>query len=118
MTLTVRELADKLGKCSCPIDCTLLIFPRDLGHPLTEIRQRAVQTLQFKLETGVLTLADLVHEEPVLTQLLRWLLCFCDAQEEAASDVSSGNQLKFVLRLLLDLAQVSDSCVLFGTANG
>ena len=84
------------------------------GHPaLAEIRQRACQTLRFKVQAGLLAVADLVHEDAVLQSLLRWLqLTVGQSDGTGAGGSQPGQQqndaelLRFVLGLLAEFAQV------------
>jgi hypothetical protein len=67
------------------------------GHGLPEIRLRAAETLRFKLANQLLTLSDLVHEQPFLRSLLTWL---------NGGDGASAPLTLFVLDTLADIAQV------------
>ncbi|NXB38950.1 RTTN protein, partial [Eulacestoma nigropectus] len=45
---------------------------RKLGHELTEIRERSLKTILFKLEHNLISYADLVHEKALFRNLLEW----------------------------------------------
>ncbi|NWW73828.1 RTTN protein, partial [Climacteris rufus] len=42
------------------------------GHELTEIRERSLKTILFKLDHGLITYDDLVHEKALFRSLLEW----------------------------------------------
>ena len=41
-------------------------------HPLLEVRSRTLQSVVFKLNNGLISPADLVHEKAFLAGLLEW----------------------------------------------
>ena len=41
-------------------------------HPLLDVRSRALKSLVFKLQSSLLTTADLVQEQTLLVHLLEW----------------------------------------------
>ena len=41
-------------------------------HPLLDIRSRSLRSVSFKLSTGLLHIADMVHERDFLSHLLEW----------------------------------------------
>ncbi|XP_027601862.2 rotatin [Pipra filicauda] len=45
---------------------------RKLGHELTEIRERSLKTILFKLDHNLISYADLVHEKALFRNLLEW----------------------------------------------
>nr|XP_030121780.3 rotatin isoform X1 [Taeniopygia guttata] len=45
---------------------------RKLGHELTEIRERSLKTILFKLDHNLISYADLVHEKALFHNLLEW----------------------------------------------
>ncbi|NWU92825.1 RTTN protein, partial [Upupa epops] len=45
---------------------------RKLGHELTEIRERSLKTLLFKLDHSLISYTDLVHEKMLFINLLEW----------------------------------------------
>ncbi|KAJ7400345.1 hypothetical protein BTVI_106329 [Pitangus sulphuratus] len=45
---------------------------RKLGHELTEIRERSLKTILFKLDHNLISYADLVHERALFRNLLEW----------------------------------------------
>ncbi|NXB96005.1 RTTN protein, partial [Vidua chalybeata] len=42
------------------------------GHELTEIRERSMKTILFKLDHNLISYADLVHEKALFCNLLEW----------------------------------------------
>lgn len=88
----VREIVDKLK------------------HGIYEIRSRALQTLRFKLQHGILTVSDLVQETPLLAALLEWFnQNAVDGSGGTAASVSPATLFEdnsYALSLLLDLARV------------
>lgn len=42
------------------------------GHELTEIRERSLKTILFKLDHNLISYADLVHEKVLFRNLLEW----------------------------------------------
>uniref|UniRef100_A0A803W180 Rotatin n=1 Tax=Ficedula albicollis TaxID=59894 RepID=A0A803W180_FICAL len=42
------------------------------GHELTEIRERSLKTILFKLDHNLISYADLVHEKALFRNLLEW----------------------------------------------
>ncbi|RMC15646.1 hypothetical protein DUI87_07848 [Hirundo rustica rustica] len=45
---------------------------RKLGHELTEIRERSLKTILFKLDHNLISYADLVHQRALFRNLLEW----------------------------------------------
>ncbi|XP_014726396.1 PREDICTED: rotatin isoform X3 [Sturnus vulgaris] len=45
---------------------------RKLGHELTEIRERSLKTILFKLDHNLISYADLLHEKALFRNLLEW----------------------------------------------
>ena len=52
-------------------DPTLVYFTFP-DHPLLDIRSRSLRSVSFKLSTGLLHIADMVHERDFLSHLLEW----------------------------------------------
>ncbi|CAN8184159.1 unnamed protein product [Coccothraustes coccothraustes] len=50
----------------------LAALVRKLGHELTEIRERSLKTILFKLDHNLISYADLVHEKALFRNLLEW----------------------------------------------
>lgn len=42
------------------------------GHPLVEIRVRALKNIKSKLDHGLLAVSDVVQERPLFVFLLEW----------------------------------------------
>ncbi|TPX39566.1 hypothetical protein SeLEV6574_g07118 [Synchytrium endobioticum] len=65
-----------------------------LGHSLEEVRTRAWAAVAFKLSTGVLTIADLVHQTEFLCHLLNWF-----NQDAPGQPTKLEDMLKFTLSI-------------------
>uniref|UniRef100_A0A8C5JLD9 Rotatin n=1 Tax=Junco hyemalis TaxID=40217 RepID=A0A8C5JLD9_JUNHY len=50
----------------------LAALVRKLGHELTEIRERSLKTILFKLDHNLISYADLVREKALFRNLLEW----------------------------------------------
>uniref|UniRef100_A0A8C9MY58 Rotatin n=1 Tax=Serinus canaria TaxID=9135 RepID=A0A8C9MY58_SERCA len=50
----------------------LAALVRKLGHELTEIRERSLKTILFKLDHNLISYADLVNEKALFRNLLEW----------------------------------------------
>ncbi|XP_054141282.1 rotatin isoform X3 [Melozone crissalis] len=50
----------------------LAALVRKLGHELTEIRERSLKAILFKLDHNLISYADLVHEKALFRNLLEW----------------------------------------------
>ncbi|NXJ18877.1 RTTN protein, partial [Dicrurus megarhynchus] len=63
---------------------------RKLGHELTEIRERSLKTILFKLDHNLISYADLVHEKALFRNLLEWFnFPVVPVKEEVLNFVSS-----------------------------
>ncbi|NXK37958.1 RTTN protein, partial [Piprites chloris] len=63
---------------------------RKLGHELTEIRERSLKTILFKLDHNLISYADLVHEKALFRNLLEWFnFPVVPIKEEVLNFVSS-----------------------------
>ncbi|XP_059138641.1 rotatin-like [Physella acuta] len=79
---------------------------RKLGHPLEEIRVRALSNIQSKLEHKLICYADIVHEKQLYVRLLEWF------------NIPDCTHKTEVLSLLNQLAQHSPGAQLLQDIGG
>lgn len=55
----------------CCLSYFSVTYDRCTGHPFLDVRERALKSLYFKLEHGMVSVEDFVHEEGI-RNLLEW----------------------------------------------
>ncbi len=100
------KFCDVLLDCPLSFGCIVVIIS---GHALPEVRERALDNIRFKLEHGLLTLADLMHQPHFLRHLVHWF------QFSSCSRCVVLAWHSLAICLLADSALIYLSCILSRT---
>ncbi|CAL1538592.1 unnamed protein product [Lymnaea stagnalis] len=80
---------------------------RKLGHPLEEIRVRALENIQSKLEHQLICYADIVHEKQLYIRLLEWFnIPECSHKTEVLGILNRLAQHSAGAQLLQDMGAI------------
>ena len=63
---------------------------KKLSHPLSEVRNRALENVHFKLTNGLLTKSDIIQDRNAMNALIDWVNR--TAASEARDDVNDENR--------------------------